>query len=417
MNSVFFRRVFRRNFIALTLIGIMTFSVSGAAAAFKNIKVGDHALPVQLEDLEGQEHSLAKYRESKAILLFFWATWSQRSLTELADLKKFQAEYGDKGLQILAINVENQKMSDEDLRQIRSVLEENEISYPVLIDQGLKTYNEWGVIATPTTAIVSTDGVVIFDLSSYPTSAYLDMEQSIQKALGLYVEEEKAADIEPSYVPTREALLHLGLGKRHAQKGFMTKALPELEKAAIADSGWAEPQMYLGFVHFRMGESEKASASLEKASQLDPERLEITWLRGYLLVVDEKVDEAIALLQSGEPVEPQSGEPVEPQGDIPAKTQIEESGQVAEDGSQVTSAASDASTAGTPMAEVQGTMGEPLDLSEVLVLKDAGKTDEAAKVLEELLAGKLGEAGFTMKKKKMSAMEKMQLMMKENQGQ
>ena len=409
MSSVFFRRVFRRNFIALTLIGIMTFSVSGAAAAFKNIKVGDQALPIQLEDLEGQEHSLAKYRESEAILLFFWATWSQRSLTELADLKKFQAEYGDKGLQILAINVENQKMSDEDLRQIRSVLEENEISYPVLIDQGLKTYNEWGVIATPTTAIVSTDGVVIFDLSSYPTSAYLDMEQSIQKALGLYVEEEKAADVEPSYVPTREALLHLGLGKRHAQKGFMTKALPELEKAAIADSGWAEPQMYLGFVHFRMGESEKASASLEKASQLDPERLDITWLRGYLLVVDEKVDEAIALLQSGEPVEPQ--------GDIPAKTQIEESGQVAEDGSQATSAAPDSSTAGTPMAEVQGTAGESLDLSEVLALKDAGKTEEAAKALEELLAGKLGEAGFTMKKKKMSAMEKMQLMMKENQAQ
>ena len=399
MSSVFFRRVFRRNFIALTLIGIMTFSVSGAAAAFKNIKVGDQALPVQLEDLEGQEHSLAKYRESEAILLFFWATWSQRSLTELADLKKFQAEYGDKGLQILAINVENQKMSDEDLRQIRSILEENDISYPVLIDQGLKTYNEWGVIATPTTAIVSTDGVVIFDLSSYPTSAYLDMEQSIQKALGLYVEEEKAADVEPSYVPTREALLHLGLGKRHAQKGFMTKALPELEKAAIADSGWAEPQMYLGFVHFRMGESEKASASLEKASQLDPERLDITWLRGYLLVVDEKVDEAIALLQSGEPVEPQ--------GDIPAKTQIED-----EDGSQATSAAPDSSTAGTPMAEVQGTAGESLDLSEVLALKDAGKTEEAAKALEELLAGKLGEAGFTMKKKNMSAMEKMQLMMK-----
>jgi len=108
MTSVAFRRVFRRSLIALPLIGIMTFSVSGAAAAFKNIKVGDQALPVQLEDLQGQEHSLAKYRESKAVLLFFWATWSQRSLTELADLEKFQAEYSDKGLKILAVNVENQ---------------------------------------------------------------------------------------------------------------------------------------------------------------------------------------------------------------------------------------------------------------------------------------------------------------------
>jgi peroxiredoxin len=398
MNRVAFCKILRRSFFALTLVILMTFSVSGAAAAFKNIKVGDQALPVQLEDLEGQEHSLAKYRESKAILLFFWATWSQRSHTELADLQKFQAEYSDKGLQILAVNVENQKMSDEDLRQIRAVLEENEISYPVLIDQGLKTYNEWGVIATPTTAIVSSEGLVTFDLSSYPTSAYLDMEQAIQKALGLYVEEEEVAEIEPSYVPKREALLHLGLGKRHAEKGFMTKALPELEKAAIADSGWAEPHMYLGFVQFRMGESEKAGASLEKASQLDPERPETIWLRGYLLVAEEKVDDAIALLLSARLIEPQT----------------EDSGS-APDSSGVVKSATGAATAGTAVSP-EGADGS-LDLSEALALRDAGKKDEARKALEDILAGALGEAGFTMKKKKMSAMEKMKLMMQKNKEQ
>lgn len=406
MNSVFFRRIFRRSLIVLPLIVFMTISVSGAAAAFKNIKVGDQALPVKLEDLEGQEHSLAKYRESKAILLFFWATWSQRSLTELADLKKFNAEYGEKGLQILAVNVENQAMDEEDLKQIRKVLEENEIDYPILIDKGLTTYNEWGVIATPTTAIVGSDGVVTFDLSSYPSSAYLDMEQGIQKALGLYVEKEAEASVEPSYMPNRTALLHVGMGKRHVEKGFMTKALPELEKAAVADSGWAEPHLYMGFVHFRMGDGEKAGASLEKAAQLDPQRLETTWLRAYLLVSEEKVDDAIALLQGGEPVETPG------EGPAPAD---QDSSQAA---SPVSSAASDTAAAGTPMLAAEGAGDEPLDLSEVIALKDAGKHDEAAKALEELLAGKLGEVGFTMKKKeKMSAMEKMQLMMQEKQGQ
>ena len=406
MNSVFFRRIFRRSLIVLPLIVFMTISVSGAAAAFKNIKVGDQALPVKLEDLEGQEHSLAKYRESKAILLFFWATWSQRSLTELADLKKFNAEYGEKGLQILAVNVENQAMDEEDLKQIRKVLEENEIDYPILIDKGLTTYNEWGVIATPTTAIVGSDGVVTFDLSSYPSSAYLDMEQGIQKALGLYVEKEAEASVEPSYMPNRTALLHVGMGKRHVEKGFMTKALPELEKAAVADSGWAEPHLYMGFVHFRMGDGEKAGPSLEKAAQLDPQRLETTWLRAYLLVSEEKVDDAIALLQGGEPVETPG------EGPAPAD---QDSSQAA---SPVSSAASDTAAAGTPMLAAEGAGDEPLDLSEVIALKDAGKHDEAAKALEELLAGKLGEVGFTMKKKeKMSAMEKMQLMMQEKQGQ
>ncbi len=406
MNSVFFRRIFRRSLIVLPLIVFMTISVSGAAAAFKNIKVGDQALPVKLEDLEGHEHSLAKYRESKAILLFFWATWSQRSLTELADLKKFNAEYGEKGLQILAVNVENQAMDEEDLKQIRKVLEENEIDFPVLIDKGLTTYNEWGVIAAPTTAIVGSDGVVTFDLSSYPSSAYLDMEQGIQKALGLYVEEEAEASVEPSYVPNRTALLHVGMGKRHAEKGFMTKALPELEKAAVADSGWAEPHLYMGFVHFRMGDGEKAGASLEKAAQLDPQRLETTWLRAYLLASEEKVDDAIALLLGNEPVETPG------EGPAPAD---QDSSQAA---SPVSSAASDTAAAGTPMLAAEGAGDEPLDLSEVIALKDAGKHDEAAKALEELLAGKLSEAGFTMKKeKKLSAMEKMQLMMQEKQGQ
>jgi peroxiredoxin len=400
MTSVAFRRVFRRSLIALPLIGIMTFSVSGAAAAFKNIKVGDQALPVQLEDLQGQEHSLAKYRESKAVLLFFWATWSQRSLTELADLEKFQAEYSDKGLKILAVNVENQAMDDADLRQIQSVLEENEISYTVLIDQGLKTYNDWGVIATPTTAIITSDGLVTFDLSSYPSSAYFDMEVAIQKALGLYVEEVVDEDAKPAYVPVREALLHLGMGKRHAEKGFMTKALPELEKAAVADSGWAEPHMYLGFVHFRMEDGEKADASLEKAAQLDPERVEIHWLRGYLLVAEEKVDDAIALLQSDESAEPQG----------------DGSGSAAEEASGAEKTTPEVAAATKPAPLEAGE--ELLDLTEVLALQDAGKTAEAGKALQDLLAGKLEEAGFTMKKKKkMSAMEKMQLMMKENQGQ
>jgi tetratricopeptide (TPR) repeat protein len=178
----------------------------------------------------------------------------------------------------------------------------------------------------------------------------------------------------------------------------MTKALPELEKAAVADSGWAEPQMYLGYVHFRMGESEKAGASLEKASLLDPERAEIAWLRGYLLVAEERVDDAIALLQgiglSG------------PSPPVPG---------AAADSSGAVESAPEPAEAGTGAAQ-EGADGS-LDLSETLALRDAGKTDEAGKALEELLAGALGEAGFTMKKKKMSATEKMKLMMQKDQGQ
>ena len=60
---------------------------------------------------------------------------------------------------------------------------------------------------------------------------------------------------------------------------------------------------------------------------------------------------------------------------------------------------------------------EPQD-SEVVSLKEAGKTAEAAAALQDLLGKKLEEAGFVMKKKKkMNAMERMKMMMEKKQGQ
>ncbi len=396
--------VVRRSLVAVLLLGLATFSVSGAAAAFKNIKVGDQALPVQLNDLDGQEHSLAQYKDAKAVLILFWATWSQRSINELEDLKKFDEKYGEQGLQILAVNVENQALDDQDMRQIRTVIEKSEVGFPVLLDNGLKTYNEWGVIATPTTAIVDSEGTVSFDLSSYPTSAYEDMDEAIQKSLGLWVEEVVDENAVPAYEPVREALLRLGLGKRHAQKEFMSKAMPELQKAAVADSGWADPHIYIGFVHFRNGENDKAKESLEKAAGLDPDREETTLLTSYVLMSEEKVDEAIALLVSDEPAVAATATGTDA---VPGAA----SGEAVEE-PEVAPATTETGTGVEPETESLA-----IKLAEVQALQAEGKTAEAASSLDELLSARLAELGFTMKKKKkMDAMERMKLMLQKKQG-
>ena len=396
--------VVRRSLVAVLLLGLATFSVSGAAAAFKNIKVGDQALPVQLNDLDGQEHSLAQYKDAKAVLILFWATWSQRSINELEDLKKIDEKYGEQGLQILAVNVENQALDDQDMSQIRTVIEKSEVGFPVLLDNGLKTYNEWGVIATPTTAIVDSEGTVSFDLSSYPTSAYEDMDEAIQKSLGLWVEEVVDENAVPAYEPVREALLRLGLGKRHAQKEFMSKAMPELQKAAVADSGWADPHIYIGFVHFRNGENDKAKESLEKAAGLDPDREETTLLTSYVLMSEEKVDEAIALLVSDEPAVAATATGTDA---VPGAA----SGEAVEE-PEVAPATTETGTGVEPETESLA-----IKLAEVQALQAEGKTAEAASSLDELLSARLAELGFTMKKKKkMDAMERMKLMLQKNQG-
>lgn len=362
------------------MILLFVVSASGAAAAFKNLKVGDQALPLALRDLEGQERSLAAMADAKASLVFFWATWSERSLKELEDLKQIQEAYGDKGLSILAVNVEGQAAAGDLSARLKTLVQEKGVSYPVVVDEGLKTYNEWGVVATPTTAIVDKAGTIIFELSSYPTAGYMEMEEAVQKALGLY-EEKVVAARKPSYQPSRDSMLHLGLGKRLMEKGFMTKAIPEFQMAAEADTHYAEPHLYLGYAKLREGMAEEASASIDKARELDPEKYEAKLLAAYVLAGAEKLDEALALVQQA-----------------PATT--------GED---------------RPVEEKEpGTEGPEgaLDLSQVVALRGEGKAAEAREALENALADELGRLGLVLeRKKKVDAMEKLRRMMQQKGAQ
>jgi len=391
-------RVFSRCVVAVILVSFFLISVSGAAAAFKNIKVGDQALPVELEDLAGDTHSFSSLKDSKAVLVFFWATWSQRSLKELEDLKKIQEMYEEKGLRILAVNVENQNLDSEDRAQISSIVEKLGLTFPVVLDEGLKTYSSWGVIATPTTALVDEAGTVVFDLSSYPTRGYLDIDEAVQKALGLYVEEEVAADRKPAYVPDKNSMLHFGLGKRLLQKGFVSKALPELEQAAVADTHYPEPLIYLGLARIRDGNSEGAKEAVDKALALDGDRAEARLLSAHLLLEEQKLDEALSLLQSSVTVPKKEASVKDEEAPVPEAVQVEKA---VETKTAEESADADEKT-------------EPgVDLANVIALKEDGKTDEAVKALETYISSQLKTFDIQLvKKSKLSAMEKMQMMMK-----
>jgi len=386
-------RIVPRGLTAFVLVGLFLIAVSGAAAAFKNTKVGDQAFPIELEDLEKNVYTLADYGDSTAVLLFFWATWSDRSLKELEDLVKLDEQYREKGLRIVAINVENQTMDSQDLAKIQQAVRDGNVSFPVLIDEGLKTYNEWGVIATPSTALVDRDGNVVFDLSSYPTAGYMEIETAVQKALGLYVEEEVEIAQKPSYEPNREAMLHLGLGKRLMEKGFMSKAIPELEKSAAADSLYPDSHIYLGYAYIKDGKKEEAQIPLARAHELDPQRPETVLLLAHLSVSQEKLDEAIDILL---------GKVSQGPSDLADPADPVEPAETAE------SAATEPTT--REPAEDSGP-----DLSEVLALQDEGKTKEAAEKLDDIIKEELAQLGLPLEEEKVDPMEKMKLMM-EKQG-
>lgn len=83
-----------------------------------------------LKDLTGRSWQL-KSLKGNVVLVNFWATWCPPCRKEMPDLDAIYRHFRDKGLIILAI-------SDEEQAKVRSFIDEQKYTYPILLDpQGL----------------------------------------------------------------------------------------------------------------------------------------------------------------------------------------------------------------------------------------------------------------------------------------
>jgi peroxiredoxin/Flp pilus assembly protein TadD len=234
---------------ALFVFGCGLYAAPKAAAAFKNVQAGAEAPPFKLKDLAGNEVSIESFKSDNAVLVVFWATWSGRSLDELRDVQKLVAEFGPKGLKAVAVNVEHEHATDDDLRTIREKVASLNLTYPVLLDKGLETFRNYGVVAVPSTGVLGAGHVLRYAFNGYPSSVFLDMKSQVEELLGMKpMETAVAAKADTTHKPTRAALLNYNLGRRLYAFGMGDKAEPKLRAAAAADPKWAAPNVLLGEV-------------------------------------------------------------------------------------------------------------------------------------------------------------------------
>ena len=101
---------------------------------------------------DGSEFTLSDY-EGKVILLNFWATWCGPCVGEMPAFEKLQETYGE-DLVLVAVN------SGEDEETVKSFLEENGYTFPVVLDPEYAVAMLYPIDAIPYTVIIGTDGKV-----------------------------------------------------------------------------------------------------------------------------------------------------------------------------------------------------------------------------------------------------------------
>lgn len=134
-----------------------------------------------LVDQNGVEHRLSDYR-GKAVFLNFFATWCGPCQRETPDIEALYAERGRNEGDLVVLGVANPKTdehprnSDVSEPEVRAFIDEEGITYPVLMDTTGQLFAAYGVSAFPTTFMIDADGNVFGYVSGMLTA---DMMESI----------------------------------------------------------------------------------------------------------------------------------------------------------------------------------------------------------------------------------------------
>ncbi|MGE5841353.1 MAG: TlpA family protein disulfide reductase [Deltaproteobacteria bacterium] len=111
------------------IIALLCTVLIGACAATEDVKALAGPAPnFTLEDISGKPISLSDVK-GKVVIVDFWATWCGPCLMSIPELVDLQEKYKGKGLVVVGISVDDDKVSKGELVAFKNKMR---INYPIL---------------------------------------------------------------------------------------------------------------------------------------------------------------------------------------------------------------------------------------------------------------------------------------------
>ena len=158
----------RKQIVAVAL-GI-ALSVSALA-----IEVGQSAPEIQLPGRSGAI-KLSEFK-GKAVYLDFWASWCGPCKQSFPWMNEMQAKYGAKGLQVLAVNLD-QKPEDA-----ANFLQQTKADFLIALDPTGQSAQKYNVKGMPSSQLIGRDGKVAMVHTGFHAASKAELERAIVAAL------------------------------------------------------------------------------------------------------------------------------------------------------------------------------------------------------------------------------------------
>ncbi|MFH1541914.1 MAG: TlpA disulfide reductase family protein [bacterium] len=148
MPDKMYRKTIVYFFLFCLLIGV-AFAMSKAPKPATDIS----DLDFLLYDLKGEPHYLSDHK-GKIIFLNFWATWCPPCRAEMPSMQKLQKYWNPEKYAMVAVNV------GEDPEIVRAFMQDNNYTFPVLLDTTRKIARKYQVTGIPVTFIINEEGQI-----------------------------------------------------------------------------------------------------------------------------------------------------------------------------------------------------------------------------------------------------------------
>lgn len=281
--------------ILVMTIALLQSSIS--TSALKTFGVGTEAPDFTLQNLKGEKQGFSTLKGDKLTIVLFWATWSKQSEKALKQMEKLHQQYKNQGLSVVGINVERQAIDAKALAEIKEVTDRLQISFPNLVDHGLITFHDYGVIAVPTIIILDKNRKINFEMSGFPLVGSRDMIYFVAEAI-----EGKKAPVDVAkktgYQPDKRAVRSWNMGvKALSSKRSAHTAEGWFKKAIAADPDFILPHLSLGSFYKEQGDLAKAKEQFQQALNRKPDNAPALSKMGLLLIEEGSVAAARTMLE------------------------------------------------------------------------------------------------------------------------
>jgi Tfp pilus assembly protein PilF/peroxiredoxin len=287
----FFKRI---TLFAILFTSTAVFLLAPAGATLQELQAGMELPDFSLSSISGETRKFADLRGERLTIVLFWSTWSKNSDKSLVRMEKVYQQYKDKGLSIIGINADEQRITERTLAAIKEKAATLKLTFPILIDQGLTAFHDAGVIALPTTIVLDRERVIKYELSGYPLAGSEELVDFVTATL----DGKKAVVLggNKGYHPDKSAIRFFNMGKNTLKSRRMADTAEIWFKKAIdADPRFVQPRLSLGKFYLQRGEISLAMAQFEDSLAREPDNVVALCELGMLLVNEGKRAEGKAL--------------------------------------------------------------------------------------------------------------------------